>query len=383
MKRYITLFIFCSFALLHADWQDKIDINGYFNVEYEDKVAGDDVSMADEYASFDSDMLDIVLNIQATEKLRVAIDFTWEHGAQSEIAKGNVGYEYAFAEYTFSDKFKLRAGKMFTPFGIYNEIHTAKPSVMIVKEPNATNKMYFISRDKYEQIMLYPRWGTGLAILGNSEIMNIPFNYNLQIANGDTVYGSGQNEYNKDDNNKKSITARIRANVTDDLELGVSYHQDTMVFYDKVYVGETKYDVDGNALNYVSKEYIPTATMDVNTQGIQLIWYPNDSIRFEAEYMSGKLDIEGVKSFRRSGYTLLPSYSITDNINIFFLYAKADPNHNVDSNSVVNYSPGINFEFDHNVFLKLDYFTVESEKNNSLYAGKHYSELRAALAIGF
>ena len=42
-----------------------------------------------------------------------------------------------------SDAVKLRAGKMFTPFGIYNEIHTAKPSIIILKEPNPTNKMYF------------------------------------------------------------------------------------------------------------------------------------------------------------------------------------------------------------------------------------------------
>lgn len=339
--------------------------------------------MADEYASFDSDMFDLVLNVQATDRIRIAVDFSWEHGSQSEIDKGNVGYEYAFAEYTFDDSLKIRAGKMFTPFGIYNEIHTAKPSIIILKEPNPTNKMYFISNDTYEQTMLYPRWGSGLALLGDTMIGNMPIDYIVQVTNGDLTYGVDQNEYDKDDNDRKAITARVRADITNDLQIGASIHHDTMTRYQKVYKTKAVTDTSGASVNYVTKEYIPVGRMNVDTQGVQMIWHPTKDLRLEAEYMSGTLGVEGVTSFRRSGYSILPSYFITDNVNLFLLYAHADPNHNKDSDSATNIAPGLNIEVANSVFIKTDLLYVLSEKNNTIYKGDSYTEFRAALSIGF
>jgi hypothetical protein len=261
---------------------------------------------------------------------------------------------------------------MFTPFGIYNEIHTAKPSTIILKEPNSTNKIYFMTHyedangdSTYEQTMLYPRWGTGVAVLGNSEVFGMSYDYILQVTNGDLTYGVDGNEYDKDDNNQKAVTARVRLDITDDLQVGVSTYHDKMV----------RYDSDDDAVG----------DMYVSTQGAQLIWHINDDFRLEAEYISGTLDVKNttISKFRRSGYSLVPSYFVTDIVNLYFLYSEADPNHNRDDDSVVNYAPGVNIEIDDNMFLKIDYFNVLSEKNNTLFKGEDYSELRAALAIGF
>ena len=383
-RKVVSVLLVFMFSSLYADWTDKITINGYFNFEFEEQIDGEKNDRVDEYSSFDSDMIDIVLNVQATDRIRLAVDFTWEHGSQSEIEKGNVGYEYAFAEYTFNNNFKIRAGKMFTPFGIYNEIHTAKPSTIILKEPNPTNKIYFMTNwyqdlngnndfdpgvDKitYEQTMLYPRWGTGVAVLGNNEINGMSYDYIVQVANGDRSYssdGAYGNEYDKDDNNQKAVTARVRLDITDNLQVGVSTYHDKMV----------RYDNDN-----------PVGNMYVSTQGAQLIWHATDDLRFEAEYISGTLDVEDtdIGKFRRSGYSLVTSYFVTDVVNLYFLYAEADPNHNKDDDSVVNYAPGVNIEVDNNVFIKIDYFNILSEKNNTLFKGDDYSEFRAALAIGF
>jgi len=364
MKKLLIILFYSSLLSLHADWTDKITMNGYFNVEFEDKISGEyDGRFVDEHASFDSDMLDIILNIQVTDRVRIAVDFSWEHGSQSEVDKGNIGYEYAFAEYTFSDPIKIRIGKMFTAFGIYNEIHTAKPSLIILKEPNTTNKMYFISKDKYEQTLFYPRWGTGVALLGNTKVSNIPVDYILQVINGDLSYGVDGNEYNKDDNNHKAIVARVRADISNDLQIGASYYHDIMQNYDSndVSIGE----------------------MEVSSYGVQMIWHINNDFRFEAEYVTGTLDVQNITSFRRSGYSILPSYYITDNINLYFLYSQADPNHSKAQDSVTNIAPGINIEVDTNVFIKVDVLNVQSQKNNTIYAGDSYSEFRAALSIGF
>ena len=114
-----------------------------------------------------------------------------------------------------------------------------------------------------------------------------------------------------------------------------------------------------------------------------MVWHITDDMRFEAEYMSGTLDVEGITSFRRSGYSILPSYFITDKVNLYFLYAGANPNHTVSQNSVVNIVPGVNIEVDDNVFIKADILNVRSQKNNTLYEGEAFSEFRAALSIGF
>lgn len=115
-----------------------LTINGYSSFEYE-KLLGDE-GKGDPNGSFDADLFDLVLNITPTDRLRIASDITFEHGAASEDNRGNVAVEYAFGEYTVMNALRFRASKMFTPFGIYNEIHTAKPAFLTVKEPLSTNK---------------------------------------------------------------------------------------------------------------------------------------------------------------------------------------------------------------------------------------------------
>ena len=382
VKKVAGLFLL-AVSLMGTDWSERVTLNGYFSFEFEERVAGEPHDRADEYGSFDADMFDLVINVQATDRLRMAADLTWEHGPQSEIGKGNLGTEYAFAEYTVNDYLKVRAGKMFTPFGIYNEIHTAKPATIIVKEPDATNKIYFISSDTYEQTLLYPRWGSGVALLGDAEVAGMPFDYILQITNGDLTYGVDNNEYDHDDNEDKAVTARVRVDVTEDLQVGASYHTDIMTRYQKVYESKLKTDQNGNPVTYVGIEYEPVGRMRVDSQGAQMIWHPFEGMRLEMEYVTGTLDVEGIDKFSRSGYSILPSYFVTDTVDLYFLYTEADPNHNNDKDRVVKYAPGVNIEVDDNMFVKMDLYRVESEKNNALFAGEGYTEFRAALAIGF
>jgi hypothetical protein len=165
--------------------------------------------------------------------------------------------------------------------------------------------------------------------------------------------------------------------------VGVSAHHDMMTTYSKVYKTKNVTDTNGNPQSYVTKEYVPSSTMDIDSQGVQLIWHATDNFRLEAEYITGTLNVDGGTSFRRSGYSILPSYFISDNVNLYLLYAQADPNHNTDNDSVTNIAPGVNIEVDDNVFVKLDVLHVISDKQNTLYQGDSYSEFRAALAVGF
>ena len=89
--------------------------------------------------------------------------------------------------------------------------------------------------------------------------------------------------------------------------------------------------------------------MVINTQGLQMIWYPTEDFRFEAELVTGTLNAKGVTSFRRTGFSIVPSYYITENINLYLLLGAADPNHSKDEDSVTNIAPGINIEVANNV----------------------------------
>ena len=359
-----------------ADWSDRVTLNGYFSFEFEERVAGEPHDRADEYGSFDADLFDIVLNVQATDRLRLAADLTWEHGPQTEDEnkKGNVATEYAFAEYTVNDYLKIRAGKMFTAFGIYNEIHTAKPSTIIVKEPDATNKIYFLT-DRFkdgsgnwnydEMTTLFPRWGSGVALLGDTRIGEMPFDYIFQVMNGDLDYGNeAYNQYDHDDNEEKSIGGRVRLDVTNNLQIGASFYSDTL----------NKYD-------YSVSDEDPVGKKKLDSQGLQAIWHASDDLRLEMEYVTGTLEVDDGMNLRRSGYSILPSYYVTDTINLYFLFTQGDPNHDRTNDEVTKYAPGVNIEVDDNMFVKMD--RVESDKGNYLFEGKAYSEFRAALAIGF
>jgi hypothetical protein len=116
-----------------------------------------------------------------------------------------VAVEYAFVEYAFSDLLKIRVGKMFIPFGIYNEIHTAKPAFLSVKEPASTNKAERIVDDAFR---FYPRWGSGIALHGDGLIGERGFSYDLFLSNGDQ---SETNPFEEDNNGAKAVTGRFRS----------------------------------------------------------------------------------------------------------------------------------------------------------------------------
>ncbi|MGE4295863.1 MAG: hypothetical protein AB7E49_09195 [Campylobacterales bacterium] len=354
---------------LEAAWYDKMTVNGYFSHEYEKRLSGDTCDKPgcpDPNGSFDADMFDLVFNFQPTDRLRIAADLTWEHGVQSEIAKGNIASEYTFAEYTVSDLLRIRAGKMFTPFGIYNEIHTAKPAFVIMKEPNPTNKMYFIEKGD-EGLYFYPRWGSGIAAVGNGFAGSMPFDYAVMIANGDREYdGSGDhgNEYDKDDNPQKGYTARLRLNPTDDWQVGASLYRDRLNNYD------ANDDLNG--------------TGELMSLGLQSMWHITDRIGLELEFMTGYYDRDQKERIDRYGFSILPTWLVDgDRVTLYFLYAEADPNLDKSNNKVRIYQPGVNIEIDDNLFLKLELYNVRAERNNALLSGAEYTEFRSAIAIGF
>jgi hypothetical protein len=328
---------------------DRISINGYTSFEFEKQIESE--GNGDPNGSFDADLFDLVLNIQVSDNIRAAADFTWEHGAATEDGRGNVALEYGFVEYTFTDLVKVRVGKMFIPFGIFNEIHTAKPAFLSVKEAASTNKTERIVDDGFR---FFPRWGTGIALQGDGVLAGRDFNYDIFFSNGEQ---ENTNPFEEDDNLDKAVTARFR------FEPSGTIHVGTSLYYDKF--SET--DLDRLVSN-----------------GLELR-YQRKQIRVLAELAFGWLrPLEG-DSITQIGWFIQPSYHFSNGITPYLRLERVDPNTSVDNDHGYNLITGVNFEIAYNYIVKIEnnYFKGADGSSLAQFPGNGYNEIKGAVVLGF
>ena len=337
-----------------AQFRNKVRLNGYssFVAEY----AFQDNGLGDPNASFDADLIDLVFNVQATNRLRFNTDITWEHGADTQDKRGNVVLQYAFPEYTVNDWLKVRVGKMFVPFGIYNEIRNAKPAFFTVEEPFSTNK----NEEFGSAMRFYPRWASGIAVIGNGEIRDLKLDYNVQISNGEQALG---NPFEVDDNLQKALATRVRIRPLTNLRIGVSGYADWLTELDstgKDSGGRTHLLSYGGQLEY-----------ELQNAGVEL------------EFIGGSIDRSDAPPTNRMAYTLMMYYTIGKRFIPYARIGYLDPSMATDLDEATMISVGLNIELDHNFYLKLQYNNISSEPNNMQFFGKDLDQIQASIAVGF
>lgn len=339
---------------------DSFRVDGYSSFEFERMLSK--TGAGDPNGSFDADLFDLVLNWRGSDRLRVAADVTWEHGAAAEDGRGNVAVEYAFAEYAFADWARLRAGKMFTPFGIYNEIHTAKPAFLSVKEPLATNK-----NDKLGSPMrFFPRWGAGVALLGNGVLPGgVAWDYVVAATNGEQ---ERTNPFEEDDNKQKAIQGRVRVMLLEQLELGVSAYRDALTEL----AGDT-----------------PTTGRTVQlSYGAQATWKSTFGPGFELEFVRGSLKPSSAAvgpKLTGQGATAMVWWTFADRYTPYARIEWLDPDTDVSNDQARLFLAGLNVRVPGGLVVKaeLDRFDVQ-DANGELGGGQgKYTEVKAALVVGF
>ncbi|MEO9871848.1 outer membrane beta-barrel protein [Ekhidna sp.] len=350
---------FLAFAGLHnsaqAQIEEKVRINGYSSFEYEYRLS--DEGNSDPNGSFDADLFDIVLNVDISSRLRFATDITWEHGTATEEGIGNAAVEYAFPEYTIRNWLKVRVGKMFLPFGIYNEIHTAKPAFLAVKEPLSTNKPDKFGADE----RFYPRWATGISVLGNFSVNTINFEYNVQVSNG---YQENTNPFEEDDNTQKAIAARLLMQPIPGLKVGFSTYSDRITELD-----DTTGEDTGERTKLSS--FSTHAEYSVGDFGL------------EFEYITGKTDPSDPTDLKKDAFEGMLYYTLKDRFTPYFRYEYLDPDKDVEDDTANMLSFGLNTLVDKNYFLKLQYNRISSGEANARFNAVDFSEFQAAVVLGF
>lgn len=333
------------------DFFDRIRINGYTSFEFEKQLEKKGNGNGDPNGSFDADGFDLVLNIHASERVRAALDLGLEHGVATEDSRGNVAMEYGFVEYAFSDMLKLRVGKMFTPFGVFNEIHTAKPAFLSVKEAASLNKNERIVKGGFR---FYPRWGAGIALHGDGVIGKKNFNYDVLLANGEQ---ENTNPFEEDDNGFKSITARVRFEPNEELRLGYS------AYFDKL-TDETQSKLVSN--------------------GFEIEWN-RGSLRLLGELAFGVLSPKTGAGTSQVAWYLQPSYhfgnGLTPYLRLDVLNLDTKKPDDVGTLLVV----GLNYELTKqcNVKLENNYFHGGKATGLATFPGRGYNEVKAAFVLGF
>ena len=335
--------------------QDRLRINGYTNFMYE--YSPSDVGRGDRNGSFDADQFDLVVNVLPTDRLRLSTDLRWEHGVTSEDGRGNVEVSHALAEYTLFDALRLRAGKMLTPFGIYNEIHTATPAIFLYKEPYAIakpDKMGFPTR-------FFTRAGTGIGATGVGHFGGAQADYSVMVTNGET---SGDvNAFEEDDNTHKSVSGRVRLRPVESLTLGASYWNDQ----------RTELDDAGDDTGLRTRQ---------NAVGTMLQWSPRNLL-VEGEWVRGTYDEALSAAQVGNGYYGSASYLVKDRVRPYFFYQLLDPDADQRNDRATMWGPGVTTRVDGALFVKLEVLRVSSELNNSRHRGNDYVELNAAVAVAF
>jgi hypothetical protein len=325
---------------------DLFVINGYSSFEVE-KQWGDEGN-GDPYLSFDADLFDIVLNFVPTERVRAAADVTWEHGAASEDGRGNVALEYAFVEYTVSDAMRLRVGKHFVPFGLFNEVHTAKPAFLPVKEAAATNKPERI----VDAERFFPRWAAGISVQGDLFPGATHIDYKILVSNGEQ---ENTNPYEEDDNLAKAVTGRVR------LEAG------------PVRVGTSSY-----------YDYLSDGGVTVFSQGGQLEVYAG-AFELWTEVVAGTRTLDSGGGTTQLGWFIQPAIRLPARITPYIQIGFIDPDLDTAEDEGTSVIGGINIEPSRGLQLKIEHNWLHGATQSSLadLPGQGYHETKAAVVLGF
>lgn len=348
---------------------DGIRVDGYISVEYERQLEKAKEGRGDANGSFDADLFDLVMNWSVNEDLRVAADLTWEHGPAIEEGRGNVAVEYAWFEYRVRDWLRFRAGKMFTPFGIYNEIHTAKPAFLTFKVPlstNSTNKFGTPER-------LYPRWSMAVSALGNGTSALGDWDYQIAVANGENEAGT-ENPFEKDDNREKAVMGRVRLQVLPRLLVGGSFYTDRLTEYVE------NEDEELEATN---------GRTTLLTYGGQLTWSLEEpAVGLELEYVRSNRrpsSASGLASVDTNGASAMLWWTIAERYTPYARVEYLDPDTDASRDEAKLFLAGVNVKTPAGLVLKLELDTFSAGRENGYFSkGRNsYHELKAAAVLGF
>ena len=210
------------------------------------------------------------------------------NGSVTSGRTGQIEFLEAYGIYSFHDLFKVQAGQMLAPFGIYNDVRYITPLFATVVLP----EMYqmppnYLSGDESSQFRsfdlsvpnnLMPT-NANLMLLGNYSGDNVGIEYYFYVSSGER--GADGTDVNKN----TGVGLRFKTTILEGYKFGFSY-----------------YSVDNNDNDFafndrIGKEHLMGFDVEINLF--------NDLLKIEGEYVEDRFKI---RLDRRSHYVRLTSY---------------------------------------------------------------------------
>lgn len=338
---------------------DNIHFYGYLDMEYNKADRHWSATRDFQNGSFDAHHFNLVMEAKVNEKLSVASMVGLEHGLdQSAVAfdNGRIVIEYAFGQYAFNDYFKVRAGKMLTPYGLLNEIHDATPALLTIEAPMT---LYVTEQRGGEAV--FPEWSTGVAATGNIFLLDdMALDYIFYLANGENT--GRTNEAEHDDNENKAFGGRVLFSPWDFLTLGFSFFR-----------GDKAIRLNPS-LNKTHASY-----------GFS-VGFEWENFNLSGEFFDSKIrNVEEQASYVQASYTLFGR--ITPHIKYEFLNILLSDNEkdNLGLDDWHDLGVGINFKVIDGLFLKAEFHNYLMGGANSYVTKdiRRYNEIMGQVAIAF
>lgn len=310
---------------------------GFFDVEWEQ---GNKDAKA-KLGTFDQHHLTLIWQYRLSDYSLVFCETAYEHGPSLESGggSGKIYLPKAYYELMRSDALKIRAGKFLPPFGIYNERHDATPTLLPTvlpqsvygKHPNLSGPFADTLAQKKRA---YPRFSTGVWILGSLYHGYWEFEYNLYLTNG-----RGAGEHQQDGNANKGLGSRVVVTFPFGPRLGLSYYSDQ-----NCALADVEQSAMGLDLEYESGDLLLESGF---------VWP-----RFE------RLDLDGKPSggFQdpRGAYLML-GYTLAGGVTPFAYYDLYDPDLELDNDQERDLVVGVNHPLSDRAFIKGEVHNVSFE----------------------
>ncbi|MBI5194251.1 MAG: hypothetical protein HZA08_12545 [Nitrospirae bacterium] len=362
--RPLNLFILCLMTavfLINIPNGDAFELNGFTDVSFTKSEKGGPAELRNGNFAFGT--LDLYL-AQTLEDTEVLVELIVEDGDILDLERVSVGY-------TFSDEFRIRAGRFHTPLGFWNtSYHHGVQLQPTIKRPE-------ILKFEDEGGMI-PAHMIGAYFSGRAGSFAGPIEYGVLIGNGPRITdyeNRGKNSLvpnNTEDNNiGKAIAfhAAISPEAIEGLKVGFSGHI-------------SRVQTDSKALD-ANKDGTVDNPVDVDqTILAAAVKYTLGNIDLSGEYFSIKNKNHGGMTDTNNAYYGLATYSINDRFIPYLMYDKVLVDHDnpysksLGTQDTVNLTAGVRYNINYRSSIK-------GELRNIDMSGDDWNEYAVQWSLAF
>lgn len=333
---------------------DAFELNGFTDVSFtKSDSGGPKEENTHRNGDFAFGTLDLYL-AQNLEDAEVLVELIVEEGDILDLERVSIGY-------TFSDAFRLRAGRFHTPLGLWNTSHHHGVQLQpTIKRPD------FLRFEDDSGII--PAHMIGAYLSGRAESFAGPIEYGVLVGNGPRITnyeGRGKNALvpnNTEDNNiGKAVAfhAALSPEAIEGLKIGFSGH------VSRIQTDPDALDIDGTLGVDVPVDVDQTIL-------VAAVRYTLSNIDLSGEYFSitNKNKLSPGGSNTNAAYYGLATYNITERYVPYVMYESMSVDHkdpyfeSLGAQHGNKITAGLRYNINYRSAIKGEVRTIDSEGNN-------------------